>query len=152
MLKKLIFVILLGFSSASYAAYPNQEETLCLAQTLYHEARGENRSGILAVANLTINRTKSRQFPNSICGVVRQRNLNGCQYSWVCSGAQVKNNKKFAEMWQISDQILRGKIRMNILSHDVMWFHNKHVKPWWAKHGTFAGRIGSHLYYKNVKK
>ena len=40
-------------------------EKLCLAQAIYHEARGESREGQLAVANVIINRAMSKKYPST---------------------------------------------------------------------------------------
>ncbi|MEL7116266.1 MAG: cell wall hydrolase, partial [Pseudomonadota bacterium] len=44
----------------------------CLAEALYFEARGETVAGQVAVAEVILNRVDNRQFPNSICGVIKQ--------------------------------------------------------------------------------
>jgi len=43
-----------------------------------HEARGEGSEGMQAVHQVVLNRVKSRKYPNTICGVVLQKN----QFSW----------------------------------------------------------------------
>lgn len=53
-------------------------ELACLEKNIYNEARGEIDEGQLAVAFVTIARAMSRQYPNSICGVVYQSK----QFSW----------------------------------------------------------------------
>ena len=45
-------------------------EVECLARNIYFEAGGEPRAGKIAVAEVTMNRVKSRQFPRTVCGVV----------------------------------------------------------------------------------
>ena len=47
------------------------EDLRCLAENIYHEARGEPLAGQYAVAEVTMNRVRSREFPNSVCAVVR---------------------------------------------------------------------------------
>ena len=60
-------------------------EVDCLAKNIYFEAGSESRAGKIAVAEVTMNRVKSREFPRSVCGVVYQKSRNICQFSWVCS-------------------------------------------------------------------
>ena len=52
----------------------NQTEwqTRCLAMAIYYEARGESEKGQIAVAQVIMNRVKSRKYPGSICNVVYQ--------------------------------------------------------------------------------
>ena len=44
----------------------------CLALAIYHEARGEAEIGQIAVAQVILNRAKSRKYPATVCGVVYQ--------------------------------------------------------------------------------
>lgn len=59
-------------------------EVECLAKNIYYEAGSEPREGMLAVAQVTMNRVKSNEFPRSVCGVVYQQRKGVCQFSWVC--------------------------------------------------------------------
>ena len=72
-MKFIISLYLLVFSIFSFADNYD-EQTICLAQNIYHEARGEIIDGQIAVSNVVVNRVKSKQFPNDICSVVYQRN------------------------------------------------------------------------------
>ena len=60
----------------------SQNDLACLAEAVYFEARGTGPAGETAVANVVVNRAKSRKFPNSVCGVVG----DGCQFSYRCDG------------------------------------------------------------------
>ena len=57
-------------------------ELECLSANIYHEARGEQDSGLAWVAAVTMNRVHSPSFPDTICGVVKQRG----QFSWTHDG------------------------------------------------------------------
>lgn len=39
---------------------------------------------MIAVAHVVLNRIKSSKFPETICGVVKQKVAGVCQFSWVC--------------------------------------------------------------------
>jgi spore germination cell wall hydrolase CwlJ-like protein len=56
-----------------------KEDILCLTANLYFEARGEGVKGLKAVADVTLNRVKSKKYPSSVCKVVFQKS----QFSWV---------------------------------------------------------------------
>ena len=45
-----------------------------LARCIYAEARGESYTGQVAVGAVILNRVKSSQFPNTISGVIYQKN------------------------------------------------------------------------------
>ena len=48
-------------------------QLMCLAKNIYYEAGLEGRDGMLAVAQVTVNRTQNEKFPSTICGVVNQK-------------------------------------------------------------------------------
>ena len=48
-------------------------EAMCLSVALWFEARGESKKGQEAVAQTIINRSKHPNYPNSICGVIKQK-------------------------------------------------------------------------------
>ena len=53
-----------GFSSA---------DVYLLAKTIYAEGRGEPYTGQVAIGAVVLNRVRSKQFPNSVSGVVYQK-------------------------------------------------------------------------------
>jgi spore germination cell wall hydrolase CwlJ-like protein len=60
------------------------KQVRCLAENIYYESRGESLEGQIAVAKVTLNRL-DEGYARTVCGVVKQRNPNGCQFSWVCN-------------------------------------------------------------------
>lgn len=46
------------------------EDLICLARTVYAEARSESLEGQVAVAHVALTRTASPDYPDSICDVV----------------------------------------------------------------------------------
>lgn len=53
----------------------SNEQIECLAEAIYHEARGESKAGQAAVAQVILNRVTSSKFrPNSICDITSQKN------------------------------------------------------------------------------
>ena len=76
-----------------------QKQLDCLARNIYHEAGSEPFEGKVAVAQVTINRTESGQFPSDICQVVYQKNIVYekvfCQFSWYCCRRQPFQKSSF---------------------------------------------------------
>lgn len=60
-------------SSSSNGKYSNADMQL-LARCIYAEARGESYTGQVAVGAVILNRVKSPKFPNTISGVIYQKN------------------------------------------------------------------------------
>ena len=50
----------------------NLDELYCMAQNVYFEARHESMIGKIAVAHVVMNRIESKDFPNTVCEVVKQ--------------------------------------------------------------------------------
>jgi spore germination cell wall hydrolase CwlJ-like protein len=75
-------VIGLMFLSSSVAAADDistsnvdQKELMCLARNIYYESKGESEKGKIAVGIVTMNRSQHPEFPNTICGVVKQKTV-----------------------------------------------------------------------------
>ena len=46
----------------------------CMERAMYFESNRSSRDGMIAVGSVVMNRVNSPQFPNSVCGVVGQKN------------------------------------------------------------------------------
>jgi spore germination cell wall hydrolase CwlJ-like protein len=122
-------------------------EVECLARNIYFEAGGEPRDGKIAVAEVTMNRVKSNQFPKTVCAVVHQKHKNICQFSWVCEGKRsVRNNNAWRESQRIAESILISKKRYGIIGN-AKYFHATYVNPKWADESRMIAQIGNHIFY-----
>jgi len=133
LLNQLLIVLLLLSPDAV------SRETMCLARNIYHEARGESYLGKLAVAKVTINRTKDPKFPRTICGVVYQPG----QFSWTALGPR----KTDQESIRIAQRAIQG--RHELSRFDALYFHNKSVSPAWARKFKKIKTIGTHAFYRD---
>lgn len=130
-------------------------EVYCLALNIYREARGEPIQGQIAVANVTKNRVNSRHYPNSYCGVVKQKRGNVCQFSWYC---QLKhphpifrridslNAKSFKTATEISIQVMKGTLLDN--TDGSTHFHTQSVSPYWSSSLVQTAQYGEHVFYR----
>jgi spore germination cell wall hydrolase CwlJ-like protein len=55
--------------------YVDPKELRCLARNIFFESRGEPRAGKVAVGVVTLNRVEDPRFPNTVCGVVKQKTV-----------------------------------------------------------------------------
>lgn len=123
----------------------------CLASNIYFEAGSEPIEGKIAVANVTLNRVKTRDYPNTVCGVVYARNEKHCAFSWTCDDKddEPKKSAMYSESMKIASLALKG------LLHDITdgadHFHATYVKPQWTKHMTATTQIGGHVFYRKKK-
>lgn len=122
--------------------YVGVSEIHCLAQNIYHEARGESLQGQLAVAQVTVNRVKSGLFQPTVCGVVHARR----QFSWTLNKRKRVVDQK---AWQASVSIARAVLtQATRLPHfPALYFHTHQVNPRWNRNKTVVARIGNHIFY-----
>jgi spore germination cell wall hydrolase CwlJ-like protein len=130
-------------------------ERLCLAEAIYHEARGESQQGQLAVANVIINRAMNKNYPSTICGVVFQnadRGLYKCQFTFACDGRSDTGTEKRA--WQHSLKVAdtafhefqRGE-RPGVVPNSTLYYHTSSVYPSWSRSFKRVASIGAHIFY-----
>lgn len=124
------------------------EQFQCLANTLYHEARGEGIAGQVAVAEVVLNRVDDPRFPRSVCGVVNQGNSRGCQFSWTCDGRsdRIRDRAAWDRAARIARAMLDGAPRN--LTDGATFFHTRAVRPSWSRRFERTVRIGAHTFYK----
>lgn len=119
----------------------------CMAKNIYYEAATESFEGKLAVAQVTMNRTQSPQYPKTVCEVVYQKTGNTYQFSWV--GEKVKgitNKYAWEECMIVARKALtEHKLHDTIYKTKSMYYHNTSVNPAWKL--KYVAKIGNHLFY-----
>ena len=123
----------------------------CLALNVYFEARSEPIIGQFAVAQVTLNRVKSSDYPDTVCSVVKQSNANGCQFSWYCDGKSDK--PKDNEAWAIAQWVAEITISdedgsLNLMPSSVIHYHADYVNPFWVSSCVAVGKYGRHIFYR----
>jgi spore germination cell wall hydrolase CwlJ-like protein len=114
----------------------------CLARNIYHEARGEPIEGQLAVAQVTLNRVRSQQHQNTVCGVVYAHR----QFSWTLDKTKrVRDTKAWQTALTSSRAVLTQSVALP--NFQALHFHTRQVNPYWAKTKTRVAVIGNHVFY-----
>ena len=128
-----------------------QKQLDCLARNIYHEAGYEHFEGKVAVAQVTINRAESGQFPSDICQVVYQKNVVYekvlCQFSWYCDSASLKkpmNGPVYVESMEVAKKVLLEGFRLQSVKN-ALYFHGDYINPKWGKQPVT--KIGRHIFY-----
>lgn len=142
----------LGSFSADHfdTAQSTMRERQCLAEAIYYEARSERVSGQLAVAEVIMNRVRSRHYPGSVCGVVYQgaERTTGCQFSFTCDGSL--DSTPYGRGWdraeKIADHVMMGFARP--VTSRATHYHTTAVDPVWNDSLVRTRRIGSHIFYR----
>lgn len=118
-------------------------EMQCLAGTVYFESKGESLAGQLAVARVVINRARSGDFPDSICGVVHQPS----QFSFL-RGGRIPEVKTSSRDWR--EAVAIAQIAMadawNSEAEGALYFHARRVSPGWNRSRLAA--IDNHIFYR----
>jgi len=127
----------------------------CLAATIYFEAQRQAPSGQFAVASVVLNRAQHPNFPQEICGVVKQGYPAAgkrCQFSWYCDGKpdRIANTKVWKRCLRIAYSVLTSEYFSDPTS-GALFYHASYVKPFWVSEMTPTGKIGDHIFYTSVR-
>jgi spore germination cell wall hydrolase CwlJ-like protein len=124
----------------------------CLALNIYKEAGHEPFEGKVAVAQVTLNRTKHPDFPNTVCDVVYQKNsFMGkivCQFSWYCDSAhrlRPVNKQAYEESYKVAKMVYLEDFRLESV-RSALYYHADYVNPNWGK--KKVTKIGAHIFYE----
>ena len=113
-----------------------------LARIIQAEAGGERLLGKIAVGNVVLNRVASKDFPNTIYGVIFDRKY-GVQFTPVSSGT-IYNSP--SEASRIAAKIcLEGYT----VSDKILYFMNPAIatSTWISRSRKYAMTIGNHAFY-----
>jgi spore germination cell wall hydrolase CwlJ-like protein len=138
-----VFAYLLASNEAQAAPL---DEKRCLALNIYHEARGEGKEGMMAVANVTMNRVRSSAYPSTVCRVVYQHK----QFSWVLDKTLKPVIHFSPEIMRIASLAITGNLVD--VTRGATHFHTTSIKPYWAGSKKQTVTIGRHVFYKRVKR
>jgi len=126
----------------------------CLARNIYFEGANEPVEGKIAIAQVTMNRVASEDFPNDVCSVVHQKfKVAGryvCQFSWVCvtkHKPKVITNKQYEESLAVAKRVFYENYRLPGLT-EALYYHATYVRPNWRRWKIKLTKIGLHIFYK----
>ncbi len=128
-------------SAADSVSY-SENDIYWLSRLIEAEASGESLEGKKAVGACVMNRVKSSQFPNSVYGVIFDKNY-GVQYQPTANGAIY--NTPSADSVRAAAEALCG----NYTANGAMYFCNTTVAPrsWAAANRAYCMTLGNHVFY-----
>lgn len=140
----LLISVLMPMPSITHSKIQTPTKQLdCLTTNIYHESKGESYKGKLAVAFVTINRTKSSKFPDNICAVVYQQS----QFSWVNKKKKsITDPDLFDDIKEIAQLVITKYDELDDPTNGSLYFHSTKINPKWNK--TKTVKIGGHVFYK----
>jgi spore germination cell wall hydrolase CwlJ-like protein len=114
---------------SNVTAQIREQQLGCLAKNIYHEAANEPFEGKVAVAQVTLNRVASGQFPDDVCKVIYQKNKFYekviCQFSWYCDRTvkfRPVNQAAYDESMAVAKKVLLEGFRLPGLKN-ALYYH-----------------------------
>lgn len=125
----------------------------CLAENVYFEARGEPLDGQRAVAEVTLNRTRSPYFPHTICTVVHEtlwdplRRRFVAHFSWTELG---ELSEPTGAAWKQAMTVASAAYDDTYMPivPGALFYHATSIRPDWARTKTVVATIGNHVFYR----
>ena len=119
------------------------EDLYWLSRIIHSEAQGESYKGKVAVGNVIMNRVDSELFPNTIKGVIFDKQDGYTQFSPVIDGTIY--NSPDAESIRAAKEILGGSKPVG----DALYFLNprKSTNFWIVNNSAYVAIIGLHDFY-----
>lgn len=153
------------FGTTSQSSSGILQEEMCLAEAIYFEARAEPTAGMVAVANVILNRVSSADFPNTICDVVHQGPTfpswkdpkvmipvrNRCQFSYYCDGKsdEPQDERMYERSLRVALMMLTIDRNMLLdITDGALFYHATYVNPDWNKNMTNTLNIGGHKFFR----
>jgi len=120
-------------------------DVFCLAKNIYHEAGVESELGKIAVAQVTLNRVRTKRWGDTICDVVMARH----QFSWA-NKRSIRWKHPKGPLWnksyEIANRILKRGLELKNFEH-ALYYHADYVNPKWASSEYYIEKIGTHIFY-----
>ncbi len=132
------------------AADSQAREHKCLSEAIFYEARSEGKDGQKAVAEVVLNRVRSKHYPNSICGVVYQgaERRTGCQFSFTCDGSMdlAPSGKTWKRSQDVASIAMTGGLTP--MTGRATHYHTLDVTPVWSDTLVMTKQIETHKFYR----
>lgn len=118
---------------------------ICVAIAAFLEARGEGPDGMLAVADVVMERVDDPRWPDDPCSVVQQPN----QFAYLpLSRVEEIILTEDDASWSMALDAARTVLAGDGLHMGATHFHWVGEHPYWTKNATFIGRWGDHMFWK----
>lgn len=150
-------VIALTSSLPAHAQEPDETKTedypqalQCLTLAVAYEAGYESLEGRQAVAEVVLNRLRSKVFQGSVCDVIfaGSTRRTGCQFSFTCDGSLSRRlpERIMMEARMVAEDALANRIPSRVPG--ATHYHANYVRPYWAPSLTRLTQIGAHIFYQ----
>lgn len=122
------------------------DQCMLLAELVVYEARGEPLTGKRMVAKVVLNRVEHTSWPDTLEDVIHEPH----QFSYLKDMHRQRTPTKedWVEGQAIAYNILHGIVDVDT---DAVFYHEKSVKPFWAKSRDVVAEVGNHIFYNGSK-
>ena len=153
-----VFVLLLWLpwlgGSATALAEDYISSVRCMAANMYHEARGENISGMELVGNVVYNRMRSGRFPDTACAVITQP----MQFSWynknksmVVEPPDALSETDYQIAVYLAERILSfGYVLKDPTGGALFYYRTSIDQPEWAEKMPVTFEYKNHIFHSLV--
>jgi len=116
-----------------------EDDLYWLSRIIHAEAKGESAEGRIAVGNVILNRMESDEFPDTLKGVIFQKN----QFSPVSNG--MIYDEPTNESVESAKKVLAGE---KVVGDDALFFYNPDVvgSSSWVWSREIVDSIGNHNF------
>lgn len=111
------FIALAGLTACGRMSSASTSDRQCLARAMYFESVRSSDDGMLAVGTVVMNRVESEKYPNTVCGVVGQKN----QFAPGVLSKPMTEKKSRERAERVAGQVLAGKRHRGV--GKAMFFH-----------------------------
>ena len=120
-------------------SYYNQENLFWLSRIIYAESGNQPLEGQMAVGNVVMNRVASPAYPNTVQGVLAQKN----QFSTYKSGALANRTPN-------QSSVIAAKLVLDggeVAETDGALYFDSSSNSWASRNREFAAVLGGHKFY-----
>lgn len=117
------------------------DELLLIAQVVHQEAKGTSLEAQAAVANVIYNRIRSSRFPNTVQGVIFQKN----QFSVASDESELRAVKPSSTAVEAVKQIFVAED--TFLPSDVMYFRSASKGTTWSSSFKYYATYGGNCFF-----
>lgn len=134
--------------AASFLPQPTADQ-ICLASTVYLEARDQPMRGQIAVAEVALRRQERTRYRESLCTVLTKPKQFAL--TLVSPNIQIQNIKAWNKAWHVSVDTIRlwqlpHPMRTQVVPGANYFVATRIGKPVWAS-GEPLATIGDHVFY-----
>jgi spore germination cell wall hydrolase CwlJ-like protein len=135
------------------AAEQRRADLHCLAENVYYEGRGESEAGQHAIAEVTLNRVVSAQFPDTVCDVVHEQRWDVLRKRYVGAFSWTELDHLRSPQGRAWERALAAATAVYDKeaaprAEGALFYHATSIEPAWAKTKERLAKIGNHVFYR----